>query len=202
MDGNVIDEVESFEFLGFIINNKGDCSQEIRRRFAIARGVVQSMTKLWKSKLPSSLKVRLLRSTAFAVASYGSESWTMKSADKKRLDSFEMWCYRRILRISWTEKKTNEWVLKELGVKKTLRADITARKLSYFGHVTRHNCLQNTIIQGKIDGKRKKGKPATSWLDEIKQLTGTSITKATRAAGDRRKWRSFIRTTPALLYAT
>ena len=167
----------------------------------MARNVVQSMTKLWKSKLPSSLKVRLLRSTTFAVASYGSESWTMKLTDKKRLDSFEMWCYRRILRIPWTDRRTNTWVLEELGVEKKLRADILARKLVYFGHATRHHCLQKTIIQGMVEGKRKRGRPSASWLDGIKQVTGTSITEATRAAADHRQWRSLIRTTPAYLIA-
>ena len=105
LDEDSIDVVESFEFLGSIINTKGECSQEIKRRLSIARSVTQSMTKLWKSKLPASLKVRLLKSTVFSVASYGSESWSMKKADKKRLDAFEMWCYRRILRIPWTQKK-------------------------------------------------------------------------------------------------
>ena len=144
------------EFLGSVINIKGDCSQEIKRRLAIARNVVQNLTKLWKSKLPSSLKVRLLRSTAFAVASYGSESWTLKLADKRRLDSFEMWCFRRILRIPWTERKTNAWVLKELGTELTLRADIVARKLKFFGHATRHHGLQKVIIQGMVEGKRRE----------------------------------------------
>ena len=200
LDGDAIDQVESFEFLGSIINNKGDCSQEIKRRLAIARSTVQSMTKLWKSRLPASLKVRLLRSTAFAIASYGSESWTMKLADKKRIDSFEMWCYRRILRISWTERKTNTWVLEKLRAKKSLRADIITRKLSYFGHITRHQCLQKTIMQGMVEGKRKRGRPPASWLDDIKQITGKTIADATRAATDRRRWRFIIRTTPALIY--
>ena len=84
----------------------------------------------------------------------------MKLADKKRLDSFEMWCYRRVLKIPWTAKKTNAWVLKELGIDKTLRADIFTRKPSYFGHATRHQCLQKTIIQGMLERKRKRGRPA------------------------------------------
>uniref|UniRef100_A0AAQ5Z1K2 Reverse transcriptase domain-containing protein n=1 Tax=Amphiprion ocellaris TaxID=80972 RepID=A0AAQ5Z1K2_AMPOC len=91
---DAIEEVASFEFLGLVITAKGNCTQEIKRRLAMARRIVQNMTKLWKSKLLSFLKVRLLRSTAFAVASYGSESWTITSADKMRLDSFEMWCCR------------------------------------------------------------------------------------------------------------
>ena len=120
LDGNVIEVVERFEFLGSIINTKGDCSQEIRRRLAMARNIVQSMSKLWKTNLPSTLKVRLLKSTAFAVATYGSESWTLKLADSKRLDSFELWCYRRVLRIPWTARKSNTWILEELGIQKTL----------------------------------------------------------------------------------
>ena len=83
-------------------------------------------------------------------------SWNLKSADKKRLDSVEMWCYHRILRIPWSDKITNASVLKELGVgqKKPLQANIIARKLSYFGHAIRHHCLEKTIIQGMVDGKR------------------------------------------------
>ena len=160
------------------------------------------MLKPSHHQLPASLKVRLLRSTAFAIASYGSESWTMKLADKKRIDSFEMWCYRRILRISWTERKTNTWVLEKLRAKKSLRADIITRKLSYFGHITRHQCLQKNIMQGMVEGKRKRGRPPASWLDDIKQITGKTIADATRAAADRRRWRFIIRTTPALIYAT
>ena len=151
------------------------------------------MTKLWKSKLPASRKVRLLRSTAFVIASYGSESWTIKLADKKRIDSVEMWCcYRRILRISWTERKTNT----------SLRADIITRKLSYFGHITRHQCLQKKHHEGYGRGKEKKRKTAASWLDDIKLITGKTIMDATRAAADCRRWRIIIRTTPALIYAT
>ena len=202
LDEDSIDVVGSFEFMGSIINTKGECSQEIKRRLSIARSVTQSMTKLWKSKLPASLKVRLLKSTVFSVASYGSESWSMKKADKKRLDAFEMWCYRRILRIPWTQKKSNLWILEQLGIQRTLRADIVTRKLSYFGHATRHASLQRIIIQGMMEKGRKRGRPATSWLDDIKDLTGLSITKATRAAKDRILWRSLIRTTPASIYAT
>ncbi len=98
LNGNVIEEVQSFEFLGSIINNKRNCSEEIRRRLAIARNVVQSMTKIWKGRLPVGLKVRLIKSTAFAVATYGSESWTLKKNDNN-IDAFELWCYRRILRV-------------------------------------------------------------------------------------------------------
>jgi len=201
LDGNNIEEVASFEFLGSVINTKGDCSQEVKRRLAMARSVVQQMTKLWKSKLPNSLKLRLLKSTVFAVASYGSESWTMKSVDRKKVDSFELWCYRRILRIPWTQKKTNKWVLEQLGEEKSLQADIICRKLAYFGHVVRHNCFEKTIIEGMVEKKRRRGRPAASWLNDIKNIAGTDITTVSRIATDRLRWRTLIRTTPAYVYA-
>ena len=116
--------------------------------------------------------------------------------DKRRLDSFELWCYCRILRIPWTEKETNEWVLKELGVLKTLLADIGARKSSYFGHETRHQFLLKPIIQGRVAGKRRQGRSLASWFDDIKSITGLSITKAARFATDRIQWNSLIQTTP------
>jgi len=201
MEGSVIEEVQSFEFLGSIINNIGDCSQEIRRRLAIARNVVQNMNKIWKSRLPTRLKVRLVKSTAFAVASYGAESWTMKKRESRMIDAFELWCYRRVLRVSWTEKRSNEWILEKVGEKKTLRADIISRKLTYFGHIIRHPCLEKTILQGMLEGKRKRGRPRASWLDDIKKYSGTSITNATRIAEHRTRWRALIRTTPAYVYA-
>ena len=121
----------------------------------------------------------------------------MKSVDLKWIDSFELWCYRRILRIPWTEKRSNAWVLDQLGVEKSLRTDIKTRKLPYFGHVTRHYCLEKIIIQGLVEGKRRRG----SWLDNIKKLTGMKITEATNYAADRTWWRSFVQTTPAYVYA-
>ena len=126
--------------------------------------------------------MRLLKSTVFSVASYGFEFWSMKKADKKRPDTFEMWCYRQILRISWTQKKTNSWILEQLGIQRTHRTDIVAQKLSHLGHATRHPSLQRNIIQGMMDRKRRRGRPAMSWLDDIKEFPGLSITKATRAA--------------------
>ena len=200
LDGNNIDEVESFEFLGSVINTKGDCSQEIKRRLAMAKSVVHKLTKLWKSRLPISLKLRLLKSTAFAVASYGSESWTMKSVDRKKVDSFELWCYRRVLRIPWTHRKTNQWVLEQLGVKKSLRADMICRKLTYFGHIMRHNSFEKNIIEGMMENKRRRGRPAASWLNDMKDISGTNVTMATRIAADRTRWRALVETTPVYVY--
>ena len=104
--GNKIEVVNQFEYLGSIINNKGESTTEIRRRrLAMARSTVQSMSHIWKSRgLSLSLKVRLLHATSFSIATYGRESWAMTKNDRKRVDAFEMWCYRRLLHVSYMER--------------------------------------------------------------------------------------------------
>ena len=115
LDGEKIEEVESCVYLGSLINTKGSIAQEIRRRLAMGRGAVQNTVSIGKSRgMSLGLKVRFLMATAFPIAIYGCESWAMTSGDKKRVNAFEMWCYRRLLRVSWTERKTNKWVWRRL----------------------------------------------------------------------------------------
>ena len=102
----------------------------------MAREVVSKMGNIWRSQRVSlNRKLRVLWATAFPIAIYGSESWTMQKADERRVDAFEMWCYRRVLRIPWTERKTNSWVLDKIGNRFMLREMVQRRKLRFFGHV-------------------------------------------------------------------
>ena len=111
LDGQKIEVVKQFEYLGSLINNKCDSTTEIKRRLAIARKTSQSMENIWKSKgISMNLKLRFLRACVFSIATYGSESWAMTKNDRKRVDAFEMWCYRRLLRVSWKDKRTNDYV--------------------------------------------------------------------------------------------
>ena len=107
LDGELIEQVDEFVYLGSLLSNKGTCVQEIKRRLAMGRSATQKMVKIWKSTgVSTKVKVRLLRATCamvFPIATYGSESWAMNAREKKRVDAFEMWCYRRILRISWRD---------------------------------------------------------------------------------------------------
>ena len=108
IDGQQIEEVSQFEYLGSMINNIGDSTVEIKRRLAIARSTVRSIPNIWKSRgISISLKVRLLNAVAFSIATYGCESWAMTKNDRKRVDAFEMWCYRRLLRTTWEDKRSN-----------------------------------------------------------------------------------------------
>ena len=126
----------------------------------MARTTTQSMSKIWKSRgLSIGLKVRLLRATVFSIATYGCESWAMTKNDKKRVDAFEVWCYRRLLRISWTDKKTNIWVLNKIGTDLTIRKTILERKLGYFGHIVRRDGgTEKQILQGMVEGRRERGR--------------------------------------------
>ena len=119
----------------------------------------------------------------------------MQNADERRVDAFEMWCYRRVLRIPWTERKTNAWVLDKIGNRLMLREMVRRRQLRFFGHVIRRKGLERTIITGKVNEKRKRGRPPTSWLKDIKSSTGMTLQEAVRAAEDRERLRRIVKTT-------
>jgi len=109
-------------------------------------------------------------SAVWPVATYGCESWTLRKNEEARLDAFEMKGLRKILRVSWTAKKTNEWVLNKAGVKKELLDTVKARKLAYYGHTMRKqgSCLEKEIMQGTMRDARRRGRPCTAWMDNIK----------------------------------
>jgi len=197
LDGQKIEVVQQFEYLGSLINTKGDSTAEIKRRLAIARKTMMNMSDIWKSKgLSKNLKIRFLRATIFSIAAYGSESWAMTKNDRKRVDAFEMWCYRRLLRVSWVDKRTNNWILETIGTQLMLRSSIDSRKLRYFGHVSRKDgSLEKLIMQGMVEGSRRRGRPTTAWTDDIKRNTGLKMAAVTRLASNRTDWRALVKTT-------
>ena len=122
----------------------------------------------------------------------------MTKNDRKRVDAFEMWCYRRLLGVSWMEKRSNNWVLEKVGVELTVRGSINGRKLRYFGHINRRDVsVEKLILQGSVEGSRGRGRPITSWTDDIKRITGLSMAEATQMTANRTEWRTLVRTTAA-----
>jgi hypothetical protein len=199
LDGEKIEVVQQFDYLGSMINTESDSTPEIRRRIAMAKNTTQNMVNIWKSRgLSISLKLRFLRATVFAIAVYGCESWALTKRDRQYIDAFEMWCYRRLLRVSWQEKRTNTWVLENIGSGLVLQTNIRERKLRYFGHIIRKDAsIEKHLIQGSVEGRRGRGRPITSWTDDIKSWTGGSMARATNLAHDRDVWRALIKTTAA-----
>jgi len=122
------------------------------------------------------------------VATYGCESWTLKKNKETRIEAFEMKGLRKILRVSWTAKKTIEWVLNKDGVKRELLDTIKVRKLAYYGHTMRKqgNCLEKEIMQGTMPGVHRRGKPRTAWIDNIKSWTGLLVEESIRMTEDKR----------------
>ena len=199
LDDEKIDEVDEFNYLGSLITKDGSCKKEVRRRLALARTTTLNLAAIWKSRgISTSLKTRLLRATAFAVASYGCESWVTSKSDRERIDAFELWAYRRILRVPWTAKKTNRWVLDTIGSDLVLRKQMAQRKMRFFGHTIRRDGFEKDIIQGAVEGKRRRRRPASAWFEDIKRWTGLGMAAASRAALDRDLWRELVGTTAAL----
>ena len=149
IDGETGETVSEFIVLGSRITVDGDCSHEIRRRLLLGRKV---MTNL-ESRDITSTKVHLVKAMVFPVVMYGCESWTIKKAECQRTDAFELWCWRRLLRVPWTARRSNQSILKEISPKYSLEGLMLKLKLQYFGHLMRRtDSLEKTLILGKIEG--------------------------------------------------
>ena len=135
-----------------------------------------------------------MKALLWPVATYGCESWTLRKNEETRLDAFGMEGLRRMLRVSWTAKKTNKWVLNKAGVKRKLLDTVKARKLAYYGHTMKKqgSCLEKEIMQGTMPGARRRGRPRTAWMDNIKMWTGLPLEESIRMTEDRDKWRKYV----------
>ena len=134
--------------------------------------------------------MKLVNVYVFPILTYGNESWTFYADTKRRIEAFEMWVFRKMGKISWTEKMRNEDVLIKLGVCRKLLVKMKRLKLQYFGHVMRHDTFQKQIVTSKFDGKRARGRPRRTWLDDVKEWTGLGINKYSHIANDRKAWRT------------
>ena len=169
IDGKTVETVSDFIFLGSTITADGDRSHEIKRRLLLGRKVMTNLDSIFKSRdvtLPT--KVRLVKAMVFPVVMYGCESWTVKKAEHGRIDAFELWCWRRLLRVPWTARRTNQSTLKEINPGCSLEGLMRKLKLQYFGHpMWRPDSFENTLILGKTEGRRRRGRQKMRWLDGI-----------------------------------
>ena len=148
-----------FIFLGSQITADGDCSHKIKRCLLLGRKVMTDLDRILKSRditLPT--KVHLIKAMVFLVVMYGCESWTIKKAECQRIDAFELWCWRRLLRVPWTARRSNQSILKEISPEYSLEGLMLKLKLQYFSHLMRRaDSLENTLMLGKIEGRRRRG---------------------------------------------
>ena len=159
IDRETVETVSDFILGGSKITADGDCSQEIKRRLLLGRKVMTNLDSIFKSRdiiLPT--KVRLIKAMVFPVVMYGCESWTVKEAESRRMDAFELWCWRRLLRVPWTARRSNQSILKEISPECSLEGMTLKLKLQYFGHLMRRvNSLEKTLMLGGIGGRRRRG---------------------------------------------
>ena len=158
IDGETVETVADY-FEGSKITADGDCSHEIKRRLLLGRKVMTNLDSILKSRgitLPT--KVRLFKAMVFPVVMYECESWTVKKAERRRIDGFELWCWRRLLRVPWTVRRSNQSILKEISPEYSLEGLILKLKLQYFGHLMqRTDSLEESMMLGKIEGSRRRG---------------------------------------------
>ena len=135
-----------------------------------------------------------MKALVWPVATYGCESWTLRKNEETRLDTFEMKGPKKIPQVSWTAKKTNEWVLNKAGVKKELLGTVKARKQAYYGHTVREqgSCLEKEIMQGTMPGARRRERPRTAWMDNINTWTGLPVEESIGMTEVRYKWRKYV----------
>ena len=158
IDGETVDTVADFIFLGSKITADGDCSHEIKRHLLLGRKVMTNLDSILKSRdiaLPT--KIHLVKAMVFPVVMYECESWTVKKTECRRIDAFELWCWRRFLRVPWTARRSNQSILKEIRPGCSLEGLMLKLKFQYFGHLMqRVDSLEKTLMLGKIEGRRRR----------------------------------------------
>ena len=190
IDGETVEIVSDFDFLGSKITADDDCSHEIKRRLLLGGKL---MTSLDSRDITLPTKVHIVKALVFPVVMYRCESWTVKQAEHQRTDVFELWCWRRLLRVPWTARRSNQSILKETSPGCSLEGLMLRLKLQYFGHHMRSvDSLEKTLMLGGIGSRRRRGRPRMRWLDGITDSMHMSSGELRKLVMDRDAWRTAI----------
>lgn len=192
--GSELERVSQYKYLGTWITEDGRCELDVKTRIAMAKDAFWKHKELLKGNISLRVKKRILQCYIYPVLKYSCESWTLNNDLIRRINSLEQWCYRRILKIKWTDKVSNEAVLKRMQVRKAiLYNSIQKQKLAFAGHILRGSSGDSIlqILEGKLEAQLAQGRPRRMWLDDIKNWTNLETYEAIkRAAEDRCYWRA------------
>jgi len=191
LDGEDIDVVKDFILLGSQINSNSETHPEIARRLAMGRASMAKLDQIWKDRdISLATKIRLVKALVFSIVAYGAESWTVKTPDKRKIDAFELWCWRRLLRVPWTARSRNSEILEAVGNPMSLYGVLLNQKMRYFGHVIRANGMEKCIMLGMTEGTRSRGRPRRRWIDEIMDETNLQMRELIDRVNNREEWRA------------